>query len=147
MRTHLCRTCHTGVFGICNSRLPFCTDFLGLRLKVASTCRAASWLTRGRPLLFWLKCIPVFKVVKPALYRCSMRWIRTKPFSEGPLNTGAWFVFAYSITQVLFFMGRLYFWKLRSLAVKIIIPKIYRQVRNLWEFDFPLIEVIYGYAL
>jgi hypothetical protein len=39
MRTCLHRTCHRVVFGICNSQLPFRTDFLELRLKVTSNCR------------------------------------------------------------------------------------------------------------
>jgi hypothetical protein len=91
MRTCLHRTCHTAVFNICNSWLSFHTDFLGLWLKVFPTCHTVSSLTQEWPPFFFLQMHPWFcKVVKPPLYQYSRLWILTKPFSERPLNTGAW---------------------------------------------------------
>jgi hypothetical protein len=67
MRTRPCRTCHRVVFGICNSLFPFRIDFLVLRLKMASTCRTASSLTRGRPFLFFLQIHPWFSKLSLSL--------------------------------------------------------------------------------
>jgi hypothetical protein len=119
MRTRLSRTCHTVVFDICNSRLPFRRDFLALRLKVASTCRTASSHTRTATAPLLADASLVFTVVRPPRYRCSRRWIRTKPFSEGPLNTGGWICFrVHNYARALLY-GRRHFRKLRSLAVKL----------------------------
>jgi hypothetical protein len=71
------------VFGICNSRLPFRTDFLALALNVASTCRNASSLTRGRPPLVFLQMHPWLSQLSDDI--C----IGALMFSDSPQNTDA----------------------------------------------------------
>jgi hypothetical protein len=143
MRTRLHRTCHTVVFGICNSLLLFRTDFLGYLLNVSClfthTRMATAFLLTNASL--------IFKVVIPPLYQRSRRSILTKLFSEGPLNIGEWICFRGLNHAKALFYGRRHIWKLQSLAVNIGTMEVYGHILDtrIWEFDFSLIPVIYYY--
>jgi hypothetical protein len=134
MRNRLPISCYIIIFGICNSLSAhgFNTLVYGLHLPcslVTHTWTVTAFLLTNASL--------ALEVAKTPLYRCSMRWILTKPFSEGPVNTGELICFRV-LNHARSSLGRLHFWKLRCLAVKI---------GNMELSDSPLIPVICGYAL
>jgi hypothetical protein len=104
-----------------NSRLPFRTDYLALWLKVTSSGRKASSLTRGRSLHFFLQMHSWFSKLSGYLYiDAGGGWSVRNRFLKALWTLVHEFVFEYSIRQKLFYMRNVHgFWKLRNLEIKI----------------------------
>jgi hypothetical protein len=105
MRTRLRRTCQAVVFVMCNSRLPFRTDSLGLRLKVASTCHTASNSHGDDHRFSSYKCIPGFQSCQTTIVTMleevdAYETVFCRPIEHWCIN-----LFSYTVTRKLFSMG------------------------------------------
>jgi hypothetical protein len=146
MRTRLRRTCHAVVLCICNSRLPFRTHFLALRLKVASTCRTASPLTLDGRCFSSYRCVPGFLSCQTTSVSMLEEVDPCETAFWGPAEHWCMNLFSLTQSRKVLLYGRRHFRKLGSLAIKIRNMEVYCQFWNLWKFDFPLTPLICGYA-